>query len=119
MVKSPSSKGYQKVESVDLDDVEDEHPSIPFHNSHGWFSRVTFRWVTPIFRLGNKRQVNVEDLPDLQTGQMYWQQLHLAPLLERAEKRIAESKQPGKTKMQRSLLFVFLFFSSFRRCLHG
>eukprot|EP01051_Picozoa_sp_SAG22_P020760 SAG22_NODE_4325_length_1303_cov_1.249169_1_plen_250_part_00 len=174
MPKSPKAAGYSRVESADLDAAGGDDGAVSdggggYHSSHGVLSRLTFWWVTPLFKAGMKRQINLEgvcarvcavracarvcvylcvracacdicspalsipaiehccclrragcmqhtdskfttvptvpafpDLPGLNTGAMYWMGLHLAPMLERAEAQLAESRKPGKNFVARS-----------------
>eukprot|EP01043_Picozoa_sp_COSAG02_P052226 COSAG02_NODE_5592_length_4206_cov_2.462381_6_plen_120_part_01 len=56
-----------------------------WHRHFSCASAMAYAWVTPIFKLGMQRQINLEDLPPLDTGPIYWQQLDLEPLLAKTK----------------------------------
>ena len=68
---------------------------------------VSLLQVTPIFKLGMQRQINLEDLPPLGTGPLYWQQLELQPLLAKTKEVLADVRSSGTTGVRASLMWVF------------
>jgi ABC-type multidrug transport system fused ATPase/permease subunit len=111
--KTPQTKGgYARVETLDDDEVDvgiDSTASIQAHwrSRFGWVARATYGWVTPIFRLGMQRQINLEDLPTLDTGPLYWQQLDLEPMLVKTKAVLADVRSSGTTGVRASLMWVF------------
>ena len=68
---------------------------------------MAYAWVTPIFKLGMQRQINLEDLPPLDTGPIYWQQLDLEPLLAKTKDVLHEVRSSGTTGVRASLMWIF------------
>ena len=68
---------------------------------------MAYAWVTPIFKLGMQRQINLEDLPPLDTGTIYWQQLELEPLLAKTKEVLHEVRSSGTTGVRASLMWIF------------
>jgi hypothetical protein len=122
MVRQKAGKnGYSPVETTDS---HDEHPEDELapprwrYDAIGCLSAATFQWVTPIFKLGMRRQIDLQDLPDLQSGDVYSKllrtsQLRLAPNLRRLEAALLRARQRDLgggggclDRMRSSLIFV-------------
>ena len=111
MAKTPRTKGgYVRVDGLDTDQDEDEDvASIKAHwgRHFGFASAMAYTWVTPIFKLGMRRQINLEDLPPLNTGPLYWQQLELEPLLAKTKEVLEDVRSNGTTGVRASLMWIF------------
>ena len=93
--KVGAEEGYSRVDLYDSDDEEGEEASYRWHYGHGVCSRLTFQWITPLFRVGRRRQINLDDLPTLSSGHMYYQQLDFTAALERLEAMV-QCEQKGE-----------------------
>ena len=65
--KGGNGGGYSPVKTTDLDvdellpdDDEQAPPRWPRASAVGCLSAATFQWVTPIFKLGMRRQVRLQ-----------------------------------------------------------
>lgn len=54
----------QSLSQALLDEEEEENTRSNIGRA-GFFSRLTFSWLNPLFRLGNSRTLQLDDIPDL------------------------------------------------------
>ena len=112
---SPQKDGYAALGAFD-EELEDDEASY-WHGRHGCLKRVTYSWLTPLFRLGNRRQINLDDLPGLESGWLYWQQLHLGPMVAETKAVLAEQAEAGGAGIRGSLMWALcrVFWRDFLR----
>ena len=112
MAPHTSKGGYARVTLEDDDDPAAglAEETAYWRGDHSWFRRLTMRWLTPLFHLGNRRQVNYEDLPGLSSGWIYWQQLHLAPMLAQTKEVLADQavNHPKQSGVRGSLMWALV-----------
>ena len=112
---SPQKDGYAALGAFD-EELEDDEASY-WQGRHGCLKRVTYSWLTPLFRLGNRRQINLDDLPGLESGWLYWQQLHLGPMVDETKAVLAEQAEAGGGGIRGSLMWALcrVFWRDFLR----
>ncbi|KAK2431897.1 ABC transporter C family member [Trifolium repens] len=66
-LQEPLLNGNDNVNPLELKETKGSDTVTPFSNA-GFFSLLTFTWVDPLIAFGNKKTLDLEDVPQLDSG---------------------------------------------------
>eukprot|EP01047_Picozoa_sp_COSAG01_P022929 COSAG01_NODE_1379_length_10522_cov_25.951454_15_plen_323_part_00 len=106
-VATEDKDGDGLLVTVDDDDDDDDESSY-WRGHHSCWHRLSLRWLTPLFQIGRRRQINLDDLPGLESGWIYFQSLYLAPMLAKTQAVRADQAAAGRRTagLRGSLMFA-------------